>query len=242
MQRQVSVLFVLVLACAVAVTVVAADQAGRRAQGDYSAVTAGVEKVPVGSTQARVVGTIQYDNDTPFSRSPITNATVGNRFTAPDPHSIASASFRVAQNYGASVVMSLWDANGPSASILFRTIVTGIPQSPNASSLFSAAIAPPIVGHSGLFIGGLRNTAYTGLGCPSRISLTGTCDGVALSQGATNPGFGFNAVYLQLTDGAFPPTQATAPGTGVAITPATNAIFRVTGDNLPVELMGFAAE
>lgn len=238
--RPLRVFLVFTLACAVAAGAYAADNA-RLSDGTHSSVKASTTTVAAG-TATRAVGTIQYDNDTPFNRSLTVNATVGNRFVAADPHSIASASFRLAQNYGGSVMMTLWDVNGPSASVLFRTIVTGIPNSPSTSSVFNASVAPPVVGHSGAFIGGIRNTAFTGYGCPSNSALGGTCDGVALTQGTSDPGFGFNAAYVQLTDGAFPPTQTIAAGTGSPISPAANAIFRVTGDNLPVELMGFTAE
>ena len=44
-------------------------------------------------------GTLTYDNNTPFARSGVDGSTVGNKFdTAPDPHGIATATFRLAGN------------------------------------------------------------------------------------------------------------------------------------------------
>jgi hypothetical protein len=51
----------------------------------------------------------------------------------------------------------------------------------------------------------------------------------------------FHAVYINLAGGSFsPPT--TVVGTSGQDLGTANAIFRVTGDNLPVELMQFSAE
>jgi hypothetical protein len=190
-----------------------------------------------------VVGTIQYDNDTPFQRRAQTDATVGNRFDAGamGTHSISAVSFRIAQNYVTSMNMTLWDVNPASAVVLRRSLVTGLPSGTVTGTVFSAALATPVAAHSGSFIGGMHNTAYTGLGCPSNTNLNGTCDGVALTAGTVNPGMGFHGAAIQLAGAAFtPPTNTVS--TGAIADFSQNAIFRVTGDNLPVELMNFSVD
>jgi len=206
--------------------------------GDGPGSPAGIRTEAPGS-HVRAVGTLQYDNDTPFRRLPNTDDLVGNRFAGlVDPHSIASVSFRLAQNYGGSVHMSIWEPNSGQVTRLRQTLVTGVPSSTVTSVVVTHALATPITGHSGSFIAGIHNTAYTGLGCPSNSNLNGTCDGVALTEGAT--GAPFHGVYINLSGGSFAPPTTQVASTGQNL--SANAIFRVTGDNLPVELMGFTAE
>ncbi len=206
--------------------------------GDGPGSPAGIRTEAPGS-HVRAVGTIQYDNDTPFRRLTNTSDVVGNRFAGlADPHSIASVSFRLAQNYGDSVNMSIWEPNTGQVTRLRQTLITGIPQTNVTGVVFSHALATPITGHGGSFIAGIHNTAFTGYGCPSNSALNGTCDGVALTEGAT--GAPFHGVYINLTGNYFTPPTTQVASTGQNL--AANAIFRVTGDNLPVELMGFTAE
>lgn len=208
---------------------------------DAQGSPAGVQEVTPG-THTRVVGTLQYDNDTPFRRLTNTDDLVGNRFAGvANPHSIASVSFRLAQNYGSSVVMSIWDVNSGSAVRLRQSMVAGLPNSTVTGFLATFALASPIVGHSGPFIAGIHNTFYTGYGCPSNANLNGTCDGVALTGGSPVEGVQlFHGAYINLSGGAFTPATTAVMSSGQSI--PTNAIFRVTGDNLPVELMSFSAE
>ena len=221
-----------------------ANAANPSRTSDQPGSPAGVHVEAVGS-HTRAVGTIQYDNDTPFRRMTNTADLVGNRFSGlVDPHSIASVSFRLAQNYAGSVIMSIWEPNTGQATRLRQTIVTGVPATTVTSVLITHALATPITGHSGSFIAGIHNTAYTGFGCPSNSSLNGTCDGVAVTVGVSSAKrtvLGFQGAYIDLVPGSvfLPPTTNVA-STGVNF-PA-NAIFRVTGDNLPVELMSFNAE
>lgn len=184
------------------------------------------------------IGTIQYDNDTPFNRNGTDGGTVGNRFTpGPGTHSIASVGFALAGNYLASVVMSVWDVNPGSAQVAARQLVTGIPQSPASTLRFTASLTAPVVGHTGSFVAGIRNTDYDP--CAGNTGLGTTCDGVALTQGASpappNPS---NAARIPFTSPAFVPTVTQVASTGSDIQ-GVNAIFRATGDNLPVELMKF---
>lgn len=205
-------------------------------------VDPGVPKIPaVVKTGVHVVGTQGFDNDTPFRRDGTDGGTVGNRFEVGDtnpPHSIATVSFAAAGNFSTSMVMTVWDVNAASVMVLARSLVSGVPQSPMATGRFSAMLAVPIVGHNGSFIAGLRNTDYD-IGCPGNMALASTCDGVALTQG---PGPTLNrAARINFTTSPFVPLINTVASTGADIA-GINAIFRVTGDNLPVELMQFGIE
>lgn len=220
-------------------------------------VTAGQRKVDgdpgVPRTRANLVdgllgsGTQVFDNDTPFRRDGTDGGTVGNRFqenptTAAGPvHSIASVSFAVAGNFSTSMVMTVWDVNATNVQVLHRELVSGIAQSPAATARFSAVLSAPIVGHSGSFIAGLRNTDYDT--CAGNMNLASTCDGVALTQGdaGTSPPPFFQGARVNFNSGAFVPTILTVNSTGQDLG-NLNAIFRVTGDNLPVELMRLSVE
>jgi hypothetical protein len=238
------------LACAVAIAALASgvsDAAGRW-HGRRLPPDSKVPRVKARLTRApytrapQVVGTLQYDNDVPFRRDAATDHVIGNQFTAGDPHSVNSVSFRLAQNYSGGVIISLWDPDGMGgATRLFQQYVSGIPS--NTVTMFTA-MAPltmALPGLTGPFFGGVHNTAYTGMGCTMDTMLNGTCDGVALSAGTMDPGMGFHAFRIPLASGTFTPmvTMVTA---GVAPIAGVNALFRATGDNLPVELMQFNLE
>jgi hypothetical protein len=237
-----------VLLCAAAMaTAVAGDSGaagprrGRKLPADarLPRVKATLRAAP-GGRAPRVVGTLQYDDDVPFRREPTTSHLIGNQFTGLDPHSIASVSFRVAQNYASGVIVSLWDPDGMGgANRLFQQYVSGIPNGATMTVTMFTAVAPltmAIPGLTGPFIAGVANTPYTAMGCPSNSMLNGTCDGVALSAGTVDPGMGFHAFRVPLVATTLPP-PTTMVASGVAPIPSTNALFRVTGDNLPVELM-----
>ncbi|MCP4898167.1 MAG: hypothetical protein GY906_14435 [bacterium] len=236
-------LFVVAIAaiCLVGITT-NADQPTRKYDpaGGLNKVTAGGEVTPPNPGK-QAVNTLQYDNDTPFKRDAGTDQTIGNRFAVGvvDPHSMATITFRMAQNFGGGVVASIWDVNPASAMVLQRWYLSGIPSTTVTSFLATAPVPTAITGHSGSFIGGIHNTFYTAFGCDTSTALNGTCDGVALTAGTTDPGLGFHAVRIPLAGGVFSPPTMTVAGTGTAISPAANAIFRVTGSNLPVELMSF---
>ena len=199
----------------------------------------------------RGTGTITLDNDVPFARDGQDDGMIGNRFAPGGTYSIASVSFRVAGNYisagtQGSVVMSLWAPNTTAgdAQLLRRQVVTNAPGLPFgvAGTITDVTVVAPltsaVTGNSGSFIGGIRNTFYDG--CGGNTALNSTCDGVALTEGTSDPGSGFNAVRLLFT-GPFSPAVTTVGTTGLAIA-NQNAIFRATGDNLPVELMQFEIE
>lgn len=202
-----------------------------------------VPRVQAVPTTVRAVGTQGFDNNTPFRRDGTDGGTVGNRFEVNDtnpPHSIAAVEFALAGNFAASVVMTVWDVNPASVMVLARQLVSGIPQTPMATARFSAMLAAPIVGHNGVFIAGIRNTDYSP--CAGNQALASTCDGVALTQGAAGGGGPlFRAARVNFNSSVFVPTINTVASVGADIA-GVNAIFRVTGDNLPVELMQFGVE
>jgi len=232
------------LAAAVAGDLGAAQRsAARRLRADAKIPRVKATLMPSRGRLPQVVGTLQYDNNIPFRREPTTDHLIGNQFVGNDPHSIASVSFRVAQNYGAGVIVSGWDPDGSGgANRIFQQYVSGIPNGGTMTVTMFTAMAPltmALPGLNGPFIAGVHNTAYTGAGCPANSMLNGTCDGVALSAGTMDPGMGFHAFRVPLAGMTFiPPT--TVVTAGVAAIPGGNAIFRVTGDNLPVELMEFS--
>ena len=234
-----------VLVAVMAVTAVGAItvMAGDRTASDSAQVPTVQAVAREASTQGapRAVGTLTYDNDVPFSRRGTDGGTVGNLFTVGvlDPHNVDTVSFRLAGNYAGSVVMTVWDQNPGSFVVLNRQVVTGIPQQTVTGLTFVAALASPVVAHTGPFVGGIRNTDYDP--CAGNVALNSTCDGVALTAGGPDPGFGFNAIRVPFNSGSFVPTINTVAGAGTAIT-GVNAIFRVTGDNLPVELRGLDVE
>lgn len=198
------------------------------------------EVVPAGRPRLNVVGTIQYDNGVAASRRGTDGGTVGNLFApAAGAHSINAVTFKLAGNYGASVVMTVWDENPGSLMVLRRQLVAGIPASTNGAMTFMAALMTPVLGHTGNFVGGIRNTDYDP--CAGNVALGTTCDGVALSMGGVDPGMGFHAIRVPFNDAMFVPTVTMVAGAGSAIA-NVNAIFRVTGDALPIELTKFAAD
>ncbi len=212
--------------------------------GIKATVTPAVAGIPDG-----VVGTIPYDNNTPFQRDPQVDGTVGNRFNMlQNPHGVTTITFRLAGNYGGSVVGSIWDPGAGTAQLLRRFLITGVPTgTASTGSTIMAAVGTvsgavdPITGHSGDFIAAIRNTAYTGLQCaPPASALNSTCDGVALTEGAATIGEGLNGARIAFTSTGFVPTITAVGSSGVAF--QQNAILRATGENLPVELMSFAID
>ena len=226
----------------------AAQRHGIHGQGTRADVRPSVPNgtVPEGS------GTISYDNNTPFARNGSDGGTVGNLFnTAPDPHGVATASFRMAGNYisanatTGSIVMTIWDQEPASVMLLSRVNVTnapGVPYGGSANITMFTVMVPlpaPINAHNGAFIGGLHNTEYGA--CAGNVALNSTCDGVAMTMGGVDPGMGFHGIRVPFATANFVPTVTTVASPGVALG-NVNAIFRVTGDNLPVELMSFGID
>ena len=245
--RSLCILLVVALAALTLATQLSADPAARKAPEGAVGVEATVNPAVEGVPEA--VGTITYDNNVPFQRDSQVDGMVGNRFVpGVDPHTLTTVTFRVAGNYLTSVVASVWQPGAGTVSNLRRWIVNGVPSGGTATA--GTVVAPvatgggtptPITGHSGSFLAGIRNTAYTGLACaPPSTGLNTTCDGVALTQGTSTIGNGLNGVRIPFTSGAFVPTLTTFPSGGMDF--SQNAIMRATGDNLPVELMNFSID
>jgi hypothetical protein len=190
------------------------------------------------------VGTINYDGfRPPFQRDGQVDGMVGNRFTAPDvmdPHSIASVSFRLGGNFGSAIKMALLDVNpGSPGSVvpLFRLVASYLPSGTTATAGTHVATVVGVTTHTGSFIGGLTQSPYPPCGGVTTLNVLVYgfgCNGVALTEGTANA----HGVRLLTTN--YDPTTTTGT-TGVDIT-GQNAIFRVTGSNLPVELMSFTSE
>jgi hypothetical protein len=194
-----------------------------------------VIKAKPGTHAPNVIGTLGYDNDTPASRFGALGVPVGNNFNVGflDPHSIMSVSFRLAGCFTTPYVGALavvQDIN-PTAMTAMGLATFSAGAGPgvscNGGAVYTGMLPAPVVGHSGPFFGGIMNTAFAG--CSGNTGVGGTCDGVALSAGTMDPGQGFHGVVVNA-------------GMYTAIAPVKNAIFRATGDNLPVELMGLSVE
>jgi hypothetical protein len=194
-----------------------------------------VIKAKPGTRAPNVVGTLGYDNDIPASRFGAVNVPVGNNFNVGfiDPHSIAAVSFRLAGCFTTPYVGArafVQDINPTAMTVMgLATFSAGAGPGANCNgaSVYTGMLPAPVVGHSGPFFAGVLNTPFAG--CSGNTGVGGTCEGVALSAGTMDPGQGFHAVVVN-------------GGMYTAIAPARNAIFRATGDNLPVELMGLSVE
>ncbi|MCG8457318.1 MAG: hypothetical protein MI919_13665 [Holophagales bacterium] len=241
------VLFLLAVGLAALLVAHASADPASRKNPDGQGVPATV--IPATNTVNLVVGTITYDNNIPFQRDGQVDGMVGNRFTpGMNPHTLTNITFRVAGNYGASVLASVWQPGAGTASLLRRWIVNGVPSGGGATAATLVApvasfggAASPVTGHSGSFIAGIRNTFYTALACvPPSTGLNTTCDGVALTQGTSTIGNGLNGVRIVFSDPGFTPSVTMVASSGGNIN--QNAILRATGNNLPVELMSFSLD
>lgn len=183
---------------------------------------------------------IEYDNNAAVERSAGLGIVVGNQFDVGGGGNPIAGPWTItgfiAQNAGpaypvaspaATVVFFGGPGTGTTAPAL--AILTSVPLT-GAIQTFS--LATPITG-TGSFLGGVVNSTYGA--CSVTSAPPGTiCDGVALdtAQNSTNP-LGFQAMQFE----AF-----VIPATGFATIPNRNAIFKVTGSSLPVELMSFSVE
>jgi hypothetical protein len=204
---------------------------GKKPIVDLVKVGGSARAVPPGRAP-NVVGTLTYDNDIPFSRDGQSSVPVGNKFDngVVDPHSIQKVTFRAAgcfQTPYPQFRLSVFDANPTGGTVMLLQGLSGGGACSSGQTsggvLRTAMLAPAIVGHVGPFIGAVFNTGFSP--CAGNTAVGGTCEGVALSMGGTDPGMGFHAVRIN-------GTMSSNLGT-------KNAIFRATGDNLPVELMNF---
>jgi hypothetical protein len=195
---------------------------------------------------------IEYDNNNPVKRSANTSSVVvGNQFNVggggnPIGGPWAISGF-VVQNAGpaygsiftstATIAFFGGPGTGTTAPLLgvvpFVTLTGGI----------QAFFITPAVTGTGSFLGGVVNSSLStttpGGATIPRCDMTSAppttaCNGVALdtAQNSTNP-LGFHAMSIA----AF-----TSPGTGFNTLGNHNAIFKVLGSSLPVELLKFSVE
>jgi hypothetical protein len=206
---------------------------GRRPAVNLHRADSSARKVAPGTRTPNVVGTLQYDNDVLANRDGTLAVPVGNRFDNgfADPHSINALTFRLAgcfQTPYPQARLTVFDVNPTAMTVMQLAQFSGGGACSSGTSgvvLRTAMLPAPVVGHSGPFIGAVFNTGYPG--CNGMTGIGGTCEGVPLSPGGVDPGMGFHAIRVG-------GSMSTAGNLGTR-----NAILRATGDNLPVELMGF---
>lgn len=193
-----------------------------------------IVNVPRETRSPDVVGTVIYDNNIPVSRDGTLNQPIGNNVNDhPAMHSIMSVSYKLAGCYVTpypGALVHIHDIN-PTLMTAMQLIqfsgMAGPGNNCNAAALYSGVLPVPLLNQTGPFFAGIHNTNFGG--CNGMTGIGGTCEGVALTAGTMDPGLGFHGVRVN----------------GImytALVPAKNAIFRVTGDNLPVELMGFGVK
>jgi hypothetical protein len=174
------------------------------------------QKAPQGT-----IGTVQYDTHTVHGFRDNTNAVAGNRFNTGfnNPHTISVVTFQQVGTFGFTPIRVYGTPVGTAAPVLAGTTFSGLP----IGTLVTWNL-PDVVGHNGTFLAGESQS-----GSSDTISTTF----VAIAVDVNNGGQGFHGMTITISGGAFNPNATVAPGQPY------NAIMRATGNNLPVELMGF---
>ena len=184
---------------------------------------------------------IEYDNNVAVRRLGNTGTVVvGNQFNVGGGGNPISGPWTitgfVVQNAGpafppASTNATVVFFGGPGVGT--QAPVLGVVSSVTLTGGLQTFTLPTPLTGTGSFLGGVVNSTYTACTVTSVPPAT-TCDGVALDtvQNSTNP-LGFHAMSIA----AF-----VIPGTGFATLGNQNAIFKVLGSALPVELMSFDVE
>jgi hypothetical protein len=170
----------------------------------------------------KVVGTVQYDTGTPHFLRDNWGGVVGNNFNTGfgNPHTISVATFSMNGTFAFTPVRIYNAPSGTFAPVLAGTTFAGLP----IGTLVQWDINPNIAGHNGQFLGGVQQSG-------SFSTIDSTFVGVQVD--INNDGVhGFHAMNINLSGSGFNP-NATVGGAQF------NTIFRATGENLPVELMGF---
>jgi hypothetical protein len=178
---------------------------------------------------------IEYDANGPVLRSGNTaGVVVGNQFNVggggfpiAGPWTITGfIAQNAGPNFGAAATIAFF--GGPGAGTTAPVIgVFGA----NLTGGLQAFVLPTVVTGTGSFLGGVVNSTWIGCTVTSVPPAT-SCDGVALdtAQNATNP-LGFHAMSIAAVSPA---------GSGFNTLGSLNAIFKVTGASLPIELMSFS--
>jgi hypothetical protein len=162
-------------------------------------------------------GTLQYDTGVVHGFRDNTNNVVGNQFNIGfgNPHTISVITCQPLGTFG-SIVMRVYDAPvGTVAPVLAGTTFPG----PSCSWDL-----PNIVNHNGSFLAGMLQS-----GSSNTISTTVA----AIAVDVNNGGSGFHGMNINLNGSGFARNATVFPGQPY------NAILRVSGFNLPVELMNF---
>ena len=170
-------------------------------------------KAKPGGMKRVPLGTVQYDTGTPHSLRDNSNQVVGNQFNVGfgNPHTISAVSFLPLGTFG-SIALRVYDAPiGTVAAVLASTTFPGPP----------VTWDPNIVNHNGSFLVGMLQSGS---------STFPVSTVAAIAVDVNNGGFGFHGMNINLNGSGFIP-NATVAGQPY------NAILRVSGGNLPVELM-----
>ena len=166
------------------------------------------------------IGTVQYDTGTPHTLRDDAGNVVGNNFNTGfgNPHTISVVTFSMNGTFAGTPVAVYGAPAGTVAPVLAQTTFAGLP----IGTLVTWNL-PDIAGHNGQFLGGVQQS-----GSFSTINTTF----VGVQMDVNNGGQGFHGMNINLGGSAYNPA-ATVGGAPF------NTIFRATGNNLPVELMGF---
>jgi len=195
------------------------------AQKELRAGLAGARKAKASRGKSpKVIGTVQYDTGTLFNLRDNFGQVVGNRFNTGfgNPHTISVVTFNLNGTFspGGTPVRVYGAPVGTIAPVLAQTTFFG---QPNVGTFFTWDL-PNIVGHNGTFLAGVAQS-----GSFSTINTTF----VGINVDVNNGGQGFHGMNINVGGSGFNPNATVAPGQPF------NAVFRATGENLPVELMGF---
>jgi hypothetical protein len=175
----------------------------------------------VGKAPKGGIGTVQYDTGTPHTLRDDFGQVVGNNFNTGfgNPHTISVVTFSMNGTFGGTPVRVYGAPAGTVAPVLAGTTFAGLP----IGTLVTWNL-PDIAGHNGQFLGGVMQSG-------SFSTINTTFVGVQID--VNNDGIhGFHGMNINLGGSAYNPA-ATVGGASF------NTIFRATGNNLPVELMGF---
>lgn len=153
---------------------------------------------------------------------------IGNKVSAglppAGPYTVTGASVYMAGLYAGQFWMVFFQSpshpTDPLGLIGWRAVLA------TATGWNSVLFATNVVS-TGPFLVGVNNTAWGP--CSGNTSLGTTCEGVALGPG-TN-GWGHNAMRVHLA------TSSATVGSAYATIPGQNALIRLTGPTVPVELM-----
>ncbi len=163
------------------------------------------------------IGKVQYDTGVVHGFRDNSNQVVGNRFNTGfnNPHTISLVTCQPLGTFG-SIAMRVYDAPvGTVASVLASTTF------PGPSCMWDL---PNIVNHNASFLVGMLQS-----GSSNTISTTVA----AIAVDVNNGGQGFHGMTIGINGSGFNPNPTVFPGQPY------NAILRVSGFNLPVELMSF---